>query len=150
MNKINMIKASKIDAMKRRDTKKKDVLNYLLGAIYNFEIAQKREATDAEIDGIILKQIKQVKEVIDLTPPDRIYNIMMSKQELDILSEFAPKMMSEAEIRHEVYCVKEILGISTPTGKDKGHIMKELMPRVRGKSDNKLVDKVVDQFINRR
>ena len=77
MKKIDVIKASKIDAMKRRDTKKKDVLNYLLGAIYNYEIAQKREATDGEINGIILKQMNQIKEVIDLTPPDRIYNIMM-------------------------------------------------------------------------
>lgn len=147
MKKIDIIKASKKNAMKRRDTKKKDVLNYLLGAIYNYEIAQKREATDEEINEIILKQMNQIKEVIDLTPPDRIYNIMMSKQELDILLEFAPKMMSEAEIRHEVYCVKEILGIESPTGKDKGRIMKELMPRVEGKADNKLVGKVVDQFI---
>lgn len=150
MKKIDVIKASKIDAMKRRDTKKKDVLNYLLGAIYNYEIAQKREATDGEINGIILKQMNQIKEAIDLTPPDRIYNIMMSKQELDILSEFAPKMMSEAEIRHEVYCVKEILGIELPSGKDKGKIMKELMPRVKGKAANKLVGKVVDQFIYQR
>lgn len=150
MNKINMIKASKIDAMKRRDTKKKDVLNYLLGAIYNYEIAQKREATDAEIDGIILKQMNQIKEIIDLTPPERIYNIMMSKQELDILSEFAPKILDEADIRLEVYCVKEILGIPTLTVKDKGRIMKELMPRVKGKADNKLVGKVVDQLISQR
>ena len=35
------------------------------------------------------------------------------------------------------------LGIAEPTGKDKGKIMKELMPRVKGKADGKLVNQVL-------
>ena len=51
-------------------------------------------------------------------------------------------MMDEAEIRAVAAEVLAGLGIETPTAKDKGKIMKELMPRVKGKADGKLVNQV--------
>ena len=40
------------------------------------------------------------------------------------------------------------LGIDAPTGKDKGRIMKELMPKVKGKADGKLVNEIVGSFMS--
>ena len=39
------------------------------------------------------------------------------------------------------------LGLENPTGKDKGKIMKELMPRVKGKADGGLVNKLVGEML---
>ena len=39
------------------------------------------------------------------------------------------------------------LGIEAPTGKDKGRIMKELMPRVKGKADGKAVNQVLGAML---
>jgi len=52
-------------------------------------------------------------------------------------------MMSEDEIKAVVNEVLATLGIDTPTAKDKGKIMKELMPKVKGVADGKLVNEVV-------
>ncbi|MFR2836779.1 MAG: GatB/YqeY domain-containing protein, partial [[Clostridium] nexile] len=39
------------------------------------------------------------------------------------------------------------LGITAPTAKDKGRIMKELMPKVKGKADGKLVNEIVGSYM---
>ena len=69
------------------------------------------------------------------------------EKRLAVLKEFAPEEMSEEAIRKEISEVLAGLGIEAPTGKDKGRIMKELMPRVKGKADGALVNKLVGEVI---
>ena len=69
------------------------------------------------------------------------------KAKISVWSEFAPKMMDEAEIRKTISGVLEGLGIASPTAKDKGLIMKNLMPLVKGKADGGLVNKLVSEII---
>ena len=92
---------------------------------------------------VILKEIKQLKETIEMTPADRTDLLDEAKKRLSVLEEYAPKMMGEDEIRAVVETVLSELGITDPTAKDKGRIMKELMPRVKGKADGKLVNQIV-------
>ena len=55
----------------------------------------------------------------------------------------AKKMMDEEEIKAVIGEVVSGLGIDAPTAKDKGRIMKELMPKVKGKADGKLVNQIL-------
>ena len=55
--------------------------------------------------------------------------------------------MSEEEIRVQVREVLDTLGIAEPSGKDKGKVMKELMPRVKGRADGSLVNKIVGEML---
>ena len=59
------------------------------------------------------------------------------------LEEYAPKMMDADEIKTVIQTVLSELGIETPTAKEKGKIMKELMPRVKGKADGKEVNQIL-------
>ena len=52
-------------------------------------------------------------------------------------------MLNEDEIRNVITEVLTSLGIDAPSAKDKGRIMKELMPRVKGRADGKLVNQVL-------
>ena len=52
-------------------------------------------------------------------------------------------MMDEVEIKAIVEETLKELSIEVPTGKDKGNIMKVLMPKVKGKADGKLVNQVL-------
>ena len=52
-------------------------------------------------------------------------------------------MMYSEEIKAVIQSVLSDLGIDAPTAKDKGRIMKELMPKVKGKADGKLVSELV-------
>lgn len=62
---------------------------------------------------------------------------------MSVYQEFAPEDMSEEQIREVIGQVLSQLGIDAPTAKDKGKIMKELMPRVKGKADGKEVNRIL-------
>ena len=55
--------------------------------------------------------------------------------------------MGEEEIRQTIKEVITSLGIENPSGKDKGKVMKELMPRVKGRADGGLVNKLVGEIL---
>jgi len=56
-------------------------------------------------------------------------------------------MISEDEIKAAVEAVLKELGIESPASADKGRIMKNLMPKVKGKADGSLVNNVVSSYI---
>ena len=66
---------------------------------------------------------------------------------MKVYQEFAPKMMSEDEVETEVTAVLAELGLDAPTAKQKGLIMKTLMPRVKGKADGALVQNVLARHL---
>ena len=148
MSKYETIRADMIAAMKNKDKKRKDCLSYLVAQLKNVEIDKRRPLTDDEVNKVINKQIKQTEDVLALTPKDRTDIIEENEFTISVLKEYAPEMMNEAAIRHEVYATCTDLGIevSSLTAKDKGKLMKVLMPKVKGKADGKLVNKVVSEY----
>ena len=93
-----------------------------------------------------MKEIKQTKETLETSPADRTEIIEQCKLRIAVYQEFAPKEMSEDEIKAVIQGVLENLGIEKPEAKDKGKIMKELMPLVKGKADGKVVNSIVSGF----
>ena len=135
-------------AMKAKDKERKDALSALLTALKNKAIDKRADLTEEEETQVILKEIKQLKETIEMTPADRTDILTECNSRLAVLEEHAPKMMDEAEIKAVVSEVLTSLGLDAPTAKEKGKIMKELMPKVKGKADGKLVSEVVASFLS--
>ena len=148
MSKIDEVRSAMVAAMKARDKDRKDSLSALLSALKNKASDKRADLTEEEENQVILKEIKQTQETLELTPPDRTDIIEECKSRIAVLQEFAPHMMDEAEIRAVAAEVLAGLGIETPTAKDKGKIMKELMPRVKGKADGKLVNEVIASLLS--
>ena len=134
--------------MKAGDKETKETLSMLLAALKNKAIDKRADLTPEEETQVILKEIKQTKETLELTPADRTDIIEECQKRLAVLEPYAPKMMDEAEIKEVVSAVLAELGLDTPTAKDKGKIMKNLMPKVKGKADGKLVNEIVGAFMN--
>ncbi|HIX67930.1 MAG TPA: GatB/YqeY domain-containing protein [Candidatus Anaerostipes excrementavium] len=145
MRMIDVIRKEMIAAMKNKDKERKNALSMLLTALKNAQIDKREELTEAEENGIIAKEIKQTKETMDSCPADRTDIIDECKARLAVLEEFAPEQMNEEQIRAEIDAVLSELGIDAPTMKDKGNVMKNLMPRVKGKADGKLVNQLVGE-----
>ena len=95
-----------------------------------------------------MKEIKQTKETLEMTPADRTEIVDECKKRLAVLEQYAPKMMGEEEIKSVIDATLAELGIDAPTPKDKGRIMKELMPKVKGKADGKLVNDLLLSLMN--
>ena len=147
MSKTEEVRKAMVDAMKAKDKDTKDTLSLLLAALKNKAIDKRADLTEEEEVQVILKEIKQTKESLEMTPSDRTDMIEECKRRLAVLETFAPKMMDADEIKAVVESVLSELGITAPTAKDKGRIMKELMPKVKGKADGKLVNEIVGSYM---
>lgn len=143
MSKTDEVRVAMIAAMKDHDKERKDSLSMLLAALKNKEIDKREALTEAEENEIVKKEMKQTKETMELAPADRTDIIEQCKARIAVLQEFAPQEMNEEEIRKVLTQVLADLGISEFEAKDKGKIMKELMPKVKGKADGTLVNKIV-------
>lgn len=147
MSKIEEVRAQMVAAMKNMDKERKETLSMLLAALKNKAIDKRADLTEAEENEVIKKEIKQTQETMDLAPADREDIKEECAKRLAVLKEFAPEEMSEEQIRAEINEVLKNLGITEPTGKDKGKIMKELMPRVKGRADGALVNRLVGELL---
>lgn len=147
MSKMEDVRKAMVEAMKAKDKDRKDTLSMLLAAMKNKAIDKRADLTEEEEIQVVLKEIKQTKESLELTPADRTDLVEDYKKRLAVLEEFAPKMMDADEIKAVIAGVLADLGIDVPTGKDKGRIMKELMPKVKGKADGKLVNELLGTFM---
>lgn len=147
MSKIEEVRAQMVAAMKNKDKERKETLSMLLAALKNKAIDKRADLTEAEENEVIKKEIKQTQETMDLAPADREDIKEECAKRLAVLKEFAPEEMSEEQIRAEINEVLKNLGITEPTGKDKGKIMKELMPKVKGRADGALVNRLVGELL---
>ena len=143
MSKIDEVRSAMVAAMKAKDKDTKETLSALLAALKNKAIDKRADLTEEEEVQVILKEIKQTKETLEMTTADRTDIIEECEKRIAVLEQYAPKMMDEAEIKEVIAGVLSGLGIDAPTPKDKGRIMKKLMPKVKGKADGKLVNDIL-------
>ena len=148
MSMIEEVRSQMMAAMKNRDKDRKDALSMLLSALKNKAIDKRADLTEAEEFEVVKKEIKQTRETMELAPADRADIRESCEKRLAVYQEFAPEEMSEDAIRAQVKDVLEALGITEPSGKDKGKVMKELMPRVKGRADGGLVNKIVGEMLS--
>lgn len=132
MSKIETVRAAMMQAMKEKDKPRKDALSLLLAALKSKMIDKRADLTEEEENAVIFREIKQAQETVDTTPEDRPQIIEEAKLRIAVYSEFVPKRMDETEIRAAINSVLAELGLEKPTPKDKGTIMKTLMPRREG------------------
>lgn len=147
MSKTKEVQQQMMAAMKAKDTERKNALSLLLAALKEKAKDKREDLTEEEENAIIQKEIKQTRETMDAAPADRDDIRQECQLKLDIYQAFAPKEMSEEEIRALVQSVLDQLQITAPTMRDKGPVMKHLMPQVKGKADGKLVNKIVGEML---
>lgn len=111
MSKIDEVRADMVKAMKAKDKDTKETLSMLLAALKNKAIDKREDLTPEEETQVILKEIKQTKETLDMTPADRTEIIEECNKRLAVLEQYAPKMMDEAEIKEVVASVLAEMGL---------------------------------------
>lgn len=148
MGKIQDVQKEMVAAMKAKDTERKETLTLLLSALKAKEKDKREPLSGEEESAIILKELKQAEESLaGAEKAGRDDLVAMNRKRIEVLKEFAPEQMGEPEIRKVIQGVLEGLGIEKPEPKDKGTIMKNLMPLVKGKADGGLVNKLVGEMM---
>lgn len=148
MSMADKVRSEMVAAMKNKEKDRKDALSMLLSALKNKAIDKREDLTEAEEFDVVKKEIKQTKETMELAPADREDIKEACEKRLAVYQEFAPEEMSEEAVLAEVKAVLAALAIDAPSMKDKGKVMKELMPRVKGRADGGMVNKIVGEVLN--
>ncbi len=141
---FDVLQSAMIAAMKARDKARKDAISSLVSAVKKAAIDEGcRDNIPSDlVDRVILKELKSVQEQIDTCPADRTE--LKSEYEFrhSVISEYAPKQMDADEIRA---FIQEKFADVIATG-NKGAIMKNVMPALKGKADGKLINSIVGEF----
>lgn len=133
-----------IAAMKAKDKPRKESISALISAVKKAAIDKgcRDNITEELVDSVILKELKTAKEQIDTCPADRTELKEEYQARYDVISEYAPKLLSADEVK-EILTTKFADVIAT---KNKGQIMKAVMAELKGKADGKVINQVVAQL----
>ena len=135
-------------AMKAGDTIKRSILRLLMASINNAEKARQAALENPDILGIIAKEVKQHQESIESFKQGKRQDLVDKEEaEMAILRGYLPQQMSRDEI---VAAVKQVISEAGAQGSgDKGKVMKELMPKMKGRADGKEINDVVTELLGR-
>lgn len=138
---FDVLQKDMIAAMKARDKARKDSISALVSAVKKVAIDEgcRDDIKEELVDRVILKELKTVKEQIDSCPADRTDLLEEYQARYDVMNEYAPSLMSEDEVR--TFITEKFADVLAT--KNKGMIMKTVMPELKGKADGKVINGVV-------
>ena len=133
-------------AVKRQDRIRVSTLRLLLARMKNTEIAQQKPVDDDKIIDILTGEAKQRRESIEaFKRGNRSDLVAQEEAELAIILEYLPQPMTREEIIARARQVIEMVGAKE--AKDKGRVMSQLMPQLKGKAEGKEVSEVVAELL---
>ena len=133
-------------AIRGRDKLRSLVIRLIMAAIKNAEIAKQASLDEADILGIITKEARQRKESIEaFRQGDRQDLVAQEEAELAILKDYLPRQMSRDEII--TYARKVIDQVGAQGPRDKGKVMTQLIPQLKGKADGREINAVVTELL---
>ena len=134
-------------ALKSGDTVRRSVIRLVMAAIKNAEIARQGSLDDADILGIIAKEVRQRRESIEaFKQGDRPDLVAQEETELAILDEYLPQQMTREEIVEAARRVIEEIGAQGPG--DKGKVMPKLIAQLKGRADGRDINAVVTELLS--
>ena len=146
---LEELQKDKIQAMKNGNNFRKQVLTDMIDAIQKAAITSKGrvEITDELADEVLIKYQKIVQEMIDTCPESRAEILAEYKGQMEIVKEYAPQLITDEDfIRTSIKINLETAGIEIDK-KNRGQIMKLIMPMYKGKADMKVVNKVIGDML---
>ena len=120
---IKVLQKDMIAAMKARDKARKESISALIQAVKKagIDAGCREDIPEEMVNKVILKELKTVKEQIDSCPADRTELISAEEVEAELTEKFADVIAT----------------------KNKGQIMKTVMPAFKGRADGKVINQIV-------
>lgn len=125
-------------ARKSRDKLRTVLLSTVLADVHNREIEAKDELDRSGVEEVVSRAIKQRRDAADqMAAGGRDDLAQKETAEADILSDYLPPQMSEADVR-------ELVRQAIQDGADAiGPLMGRLMPQIRARFDGKEANRIV-------
>ena len=142
--KFETMQKDMIAAMKACDKGRKDSISALISAVKKLAIDEgtREDIQDELVDRAVLKELKTAKEQLDTCPAERTELKAEYQLRYDVISEYAPKLMSAEEV--EAFLKEKFADVIAT--RNKGEIMKNVMKELKGKADGSVINKVVAEL----
>jgi uncharacterized protein YqeY len=135
-------------AMRSGDTVKRSSIRLLMASINNAEIAKRATLDDADILGIIAKEVRQHQESIEAFKQGNRQDLVAKEEaEMSVLQGYLPQQMTREEIIEAAHKVIAEVGAQGPG--DKGKVMPKLIAQLKGKADGREINTVVTELLSR-
>ncbi len=142
------IQADIMSAMKSKETVRLAALRGIKAAILLAKTSEggSGEVTDADIQKIIVKLVKQRKESAEIysqqNRPELAENELAEAAAMEV---YLPKQLTEEELKAELSAIISEVGASKPS--DMGKVMGVATKKLAGRADGKLISTVVKQLL---
>jgi len=135
------------DAMRSRDQAKLDALRFLKNSILQAEKTSGKTLDDRGVVEIVARQVRDRRESIQMFDQgNRADLVAREEAAVAVLEQYLPPQLSQAEL---VEIIRQVIAEVGARGiRDRGRVMAQLMPQVRGKADGALVNELVSQMLD--
>ena len=139
---VEKLKQDMIEAMKVKDKDRLTTIRMIKGDLDKEHIDKKREINDDLLIEVVNRGIKQRKDSIsEFEKGGRSDLIEKTQAEIDILQSYLPEQLSMEEVEA---IIDEAFEVVKPEGaRDMGKVMKEVTPKLKGRSDMKQVSEII-------
>ena len=133
-------------ALKKQQRTEVATLRLLLSEIKYAEIAQQKPADDSKVLDVIAREARRRRESIEaFKRGNRSDLVSQEEAELAVLMSYLPQQMIREEIISAARQVVDAVGARGPG--DRGKVMSQLMPQLKGKADGKEVSEIVSELL---
>ena len=141
------IKADIKEAMRAKDTAKRDTLRNLSAAIKQIEVDERKELNDSDVEAILTKYAKQREDAMaQFKEAGRDDLVAKEEAELLIVKAYLPEPLSDEELEA---MVKEIIAeVGATSMKDMGKIMGAVKKKAGSRADGSKVNKLVKEILS--
>lgn len=147
MSLVDTLRKDMFQASKDGDVNKSDILKMALASIKNAQIEVEKELSDTDIEKILRKEVKKVKDSIEqFEKMGREDLLSKEKSQLEVLESYLPELMGEDEVRKVVE--KKIDELGAKDMKDMGKVMGVVMKELDGKTDGNTVKNIVQELLS--
>lgn len=133
-------------ALKAGEKLRLSALRMLLSAVKYKEVDLRRDATDEEAQQVVLTLLRQRQDSVEQFKKGNRPDLAEKEEaEMEVLKKFLPAQLSPEEIKEVVK--KAAAEIKASGMKDMGRLMKEVMPKLKGKAEGKLINDIVKEVL---
>ncbi len=140
------IKSDIKDAMRAKDTLKRDTLRNIQAAVKQIEVDERRDVTDADLEAIMMKYLKQREDAkTQFADAGRDDLVAKENAEITIIKAYLPEPMDDAELES---VLKEVIAsVGAESMKDMGKVMGSAKAAIGSRADGGRINQMVKKLL---
>jgi uncharacterized protein YqeY len=134
------------DAMKNKDSIRKDTIQIIRAAILKVEKDKRITLDDQGVSEILIKELKRTRDALsEIEKSGRPDLIEKTRREIEIIQQYMPEQLTEEQV--ETIVKEAIMETGAESAKDIGSVFRIVMPKVKGRADGSLVNSIVKKLL---